>query len=149
MLDTRSCGCPLEGIGWTTHLHTIRSFEKLTAGGMMFLDADVIRVLEEVLPARFGGGPTDYQLVEDEAGDGRPRLRLLVRPEVGPVDADALARAFLAAVAAGSGVERVMGLLWQDSGMVRVERRSPLATPTGKILHVHSEGLRPRAAPRS
>ena len=144
VLDSRSCGCPLEGVGWTTHLHTIRSFEKLTAGGMMFLDADVIRVLEEVLPARFGGGPTDYQLVEDEGDDGRPRVRPLVRPEVGPVDAEALA-----AVAAGSGVERVMGLLWRDARMVRVERRPPLATPTGKILHVHSDGLRARAATRS
>jgi hypothetical protein len=146
VLDTRSCGCPLEDIGWTTHLHTIRSFEKLTAGGMMFLDVDVIRVLEEVLPERFGGGPTDYQLVEDEGDDGRPRIRLLVRPEVGHIDADALAGAFLGAVASGSGVERVMGLLWQNSGLVRVERRPPFATPTGKILHVHSEGPRPREA---
>ncbi|HEY7139051.1 MAG TPA: hypothetical protein VIE44_03055 [Methylomirabilota bacterium] len=145
VLDSRSCGCPLEGLGWTAHLHTIRSFEKLTAGGMTFLDADVIRVLEEVLPARFGGGPTDYQLVEDEGEDGRPRVRLLVRPDVGPVDADALAGAFLAAVAAGSGVERVMGILWKDAGMVRVERRPPYTTATGKILHVHSDGRRPRA----
>jgi hypothetical protein len=145
MLDSRACGCPLEGLGWTTHLHTIRSFEKLTAGGMTFLDADVIRVLEEVLPARFGGGPTDYQLVEDEGDDARPRLRLLVRPEIGPVDADAVADAFLAAVAAGSGVERVMGILWQDARMVRVERRPPLTTATGKILHVHSGGQRSSA----
>ena len=57
-LTTRRCGCPLERVGWTTHLSSIQSHEKLTAGGMTFLDTDVIRVLEEVLPARFGGGPT-------------------------------------------------------------------------------------------
>src|SRR5262249_43576160 len=68
-MSERSCGCPLERFGWTTHLHDIRSREKLTAAGMTFLDADVIRVLEEVLPARFGGAPTDYQLVEDEGPD--------------------------------------------------------------------------------
>src|SRR5262249_47784638 len=66
ILERRDCGCPLERRGWRTHAHTIRSFEKLTAGGMTFLDVDVIRVLEEVLPARFGGGPADYQLVEEE-----------------------------------------------------------------------------------
>ncbi len=142
VLDSRSCGCPLEGLGWTIHLHKIRSFEKLTAGGMNFLDADVIRVLEEVLPARFGGGPTNYQLVEDEGNDARPRLRLLVRPEIGPVEAAAVADAFLAAVAAGSGVERVMGILWRDARMVRVERRPPLTTATGKILHLHGGGQR-------
>jgi hypothetical protein len=53
----RACGCSMECFGWTTHLHTIRSYDKLTAGGMTFLDTDVIQVLEEVLPARFGGGP--------------------------------------------------------------------------------------------
>jgi hypothetical protein len=63
-LERRACGCPLERLGWDTHLETIRSFEKLTAAGMNFLDVDVIRVLEEILPARFGGGPTDYQLQE-------------------------------------------------------------------------------------
>src|SRR5262249_44513834 len=73
VLTRRRCGCPLEALGWRTHLHTIRSFEKLTAGGMTFLDTDVIRVLEEVLPARFGGGPTDYQLVEEDGADGQPR----------------------------------------------------------------------------
>lgn len=56
---------------------------------------------------------------------------------MGPVDAGAVSSAFLAAVAAGSGVERVMGLLWQDAQMVRVERRPPLTTATGKVLHVH------------
>jgi hypothetical protein len=44
---------------------------------MTFLDTDVIRVLEEILPARFGGGPADYQLVEDERADGQPCLRLV------------------------------------------------------------------------
>ncbi len=143
VLGSRACGCPLEALGWTTHLHTIRSFEKLTAGGMTFLDTDVIRVLEEVLPARFGGGPTDYQLVEDETDDGRPRMRILVRPDVGPVDSRAVTDAFLDGVAPGSGVERVMGLFWRDAQMVGVERRPPFTTATGKILHVH------RAAPGS
>ena len=69
-LTRRSCGCSLERLGWFSHLHSIRSYEKLTAGGMTFFDSDVIRVLEEKLPARFGGGPIDYQLVEDEGPDG-------------------------------------------------------------------------------
>jgi hypothetical protein len=85
-----------------THLSSIRSFEKLTAGGMTFLDADVVRVLEEVLPARFGGAPTDYQLVEDESEDGQPRVLLLVHPSLGPVGPDEMARTFLATIGSGS-----------------------------------------------
>ena len=139
----RACGCPLEALGWTTHLHSIRSFEKLTAGGMTFLDADVIRVLDEVLPARFGGAPTHYQLVEEETPDGRPRIRLLVHPAVGPLDAGAVARAFLDAIGAGSGTERVMAIVWRDADLLRVEREPPLTTASGKILHLH------RGAPRA
>jgi hypothetical protein len=82
-VSERACGCPLERLGWTTHLHDIRSQEKLTAAGMTFLDTDVIRVLEEVLPARFGGAPTDYQLVEDEGAEGLPRVALIVHPPSG------------------------------------------------------------------
>jgi hypothetical protein len=138
ILGSRSCGCPLERLGWRTHLHTIRSFEKLTAGGVTFLDADVVRVLEETLPARFGGGPLDYQLVEEEAPDGRPRLRLLVHPGLGSVPESVIADAFLDAITAGSDAARVAGSLWREMGLPRIERRSPLTTPGGKILHVHA-----------
>jgi hypothetical protein len=134
---TRDCGCPLEGLGWTAHLETIRSFEKLTAGGIAFLDSDVVRVLEEILPARFGGRPTDYQLVEEELENGRPCLRLLVHPEVGPLNPRDVAEAFLRAVGPGSGIERLAGLLWQDGHFLRIERQPPLEMTSGKVLHLH------------
>ena len=107
---------------------------------MTFLDTDVIRVLEEVLPARFGGVPTHYQLVEGRADDGQPSVRLLVDPALGPVDAQAVAEVFLGAIAAGSGAEKIMGTVWRDTGLLSVERRPPLTTASGKILHLHLEG---------
>ncbi len=137
VVTRRSCGCPLEALGWSTHLHTIRSFEKLTAGGMTFADTNVVRVLEEVLPARFGGGPTSYQIVEDETGAGYPLLRLLVHPEVGPISSEAVTDAFLRAISPGSGAERVMAQLWRESGVLRVECRPPFVTASGKVLHLH------------
>jgi hypothetical protein len=136
VMDRRQCGCPLEALGWPTHLSTIRSHEKLTAGGMTFLDSDAIRILEEVLPARYGGGPTDYQLVEEESADGLPRVRMLVHPAVGALDTDALAATFLAALAHGSSTARVMVEEWRRAGLPRVERRPPLVTGGGKILHL-------------
>lgn len=135
-LTDRTCGCPLERLGWTRHLSSIRSYEKLTASGMTFLDTDVIRALEAVLPARFGGGPTDYQLVEQDDRDGMSRVVLRVHPRLGPLPAEAMARAFLDAIGAGSGVERVMGQVWRDAGVLRVERLAPMATASGKILHL-------------
>jgi hypothetical protein len=138
-LVDRACDCAMARVGWPRHLHTVRSYEKLTASGMNFLDSDVARVLEEVLPARFGGGATDYQLVEEETDDGRARLRLLVNPSLGPLDGAAVADAFLAAIGYGSGVQRIMGLQWREARLLSVEREVPRATVRGKILHVYKE----------
>jgi hypothetical protein len=132
----RNCGCPLQALGWRSHLHTIRSFEKLTAGGITFMDTDVVRVLEEILPGRFGGDPADYQIVEDAAGDGRPRLRLLVHPNVGPVDSVRVLETFLEALAAGSAAERLMVTQLRQERILDVERAAPYATSSGKVLHL-------------
>jgi hypothetical protein len=135
-LEQRACGCPLERLGWTTHLHALRSFEKLTAGGMSLLDADVIQVLEQVLPGKFGGGPTDYQLREEESETGRPRLTLVVHPRLGPLDEAALTATFLDAIGQGPGAQRVVALSWLRGALVRVERRPPAATAVAKIVHL-------------
>jgi hypothetical protein len=137
-LGERACGCPLARLGWPVHVDTIRSYEKLTAGGMNFLDVDVVRVLEEVLPARFGGAPTDYQLVETESADGRARLSLLVHPRVGTLDIEEVVRTFLDAMGPGATAERVGGMVWQAGNLVQVDRRAPLTTQAGKILHLHA-----------
>jgi hypothetical protein len=144
--DRTPCGCPLEQVGWTLHLRDVRSVEKLTAAGMTFIDTDVVRVLEEVLPARFGGGPTDYQLVEEESPDGRPGLRLLVHPRVGPFASGTVVEAFLSAIEGKRGAPQVMGLAWRDAGLLRVERRPPLVTAAGKILHLHANAAGSRSS---
>jgi hypothetical protein len=131
------CGCPLEERGWTTRLHSIRSYEKLTGGGMTFLTDDVIRVLEEVLPGKFGGAPTDYQVCEEESPDGRANVLLVVHPALGPVDEQDLIDAFLGALGEGSVANQLMGRMWKESQVLRVERRIPSTTRSGKVLHFH------------
>jgi hypothetical protein len=143
-IQDRPCGCPLERLGFPTHLSGVRSFEKLTAAGMNFLDADLTRVLDEVLPARFGGGPLHYQLVEEEDLAGVPRLRLLVDPEVGPLDVEQVRETLLSEIGSGSGVERLTSLAWKEARLLRVDRAAPIAGRSGKILHLHrSAGLIP------
>jgi hypothetical protein len=134
---SRRCGCPMEQAGWTTHLDSIRSYEKLTAAGMTFVDRNLVRVLEDVLPARFGGSPADYQLLEEEDNAGYSRLKLLVHPALAGIDADAVASAFLTEISAGAGAENVMALVWRNADLLRVVRAKPMVTSTGKILHLH------------
>jgi hypothetical protein len=90
-----------------------------------------------VLPARFGGGPIDYQLVESEGVDGSPLVRLLVHPAIGAVDPRAIAEAFLTALANTADAERLMAMQWRQAGLPVVERRPPHVTGTGKVLHLH------------
>jgi hypothetical protein len=132
------CGCPLQRAGWPRQIHSVRSYEQLNAGGMLLLDLDVIRVLEETLPAHFGGGPLDYQLLESVDGDGRSALRLLVHPRLGPLDPTSVVDVFLAALT-GDGSDRVRELQWRQGEMLSVERSVPPLTPAGKVLHLHQE----------
>jgi hypothetical protein len=89
---------------------TVRSFEKLSAG-VSPLDADDRGPHTRF--RRFGGEPTDYQLIEEESTDGHPHLRLLVHPSIGRVDEAAVADTFLRAIGEGSGVERLVELQWR------------------------------------
>jgi hypothetical protein len=135
-LERRSCGCPLENLGWSLHFRQIRSFEKLTSGGMTFLDSDIVRVLEKDLPSRLGGTPLDYQLIEEQTDKGYPQLLLVISPEVGRLDEAKVLEYFYESLGRGSGAERVMSLQWRSGGFITVKRQKPRTTSTGKILHL-------------
>ncbi len=131
--ERRPCGCGALPAAFDTHLHTIRSYEKLTSEGMSFLGGDLLTLLEEVLPARFGGHPTDYQLVESER-EGLPKVNLLVRPAVGSLDSDEVARSALEFLRSRGDAERMMGEIWDQGETVQVIRSDPHTTEASKIL---------------
>ncbi len=137
VLEERQCGCLLGELGYHLHLHTIRSYEKLTSEGMNFLGADLIRLVEEVLPARFGGAPTDYQFVEEEDANGLPKVNLVVSPRVGPVDEDAAINAVVGFLNHVPGASDDYGERWRQGGTLRLIRREPYATTASKILALH------------
>jgi hypothetical protein len=116
------------------HLSRIRSFDKLTGEGMTVRGADLYPIVEDVLPRRFGGLPGHYQLVEEQGSDGLTQYRLLVSPEVGPVDAEAVRTAFIQELRAMNKSYRHMVDHWTAAGGVTVVRRSPYATGRGKVL---------------
>jgi hypothetical protein len=53
---------------------------------MTFAKSSLLRILEEILPARFGGASTDFQLVEEQREGGLSGLTLIVSPLIGSVD---------------------------------------------------------------
>jgi hypothetical protein len=130
--EERECGCGVLPPGFTGHLHTIRSYEKLTSEGMHLLGGELLVLVEEVLPTRFGGHPTDYQFVEREE-DGLPRVSLFVRPAVGDLDHDRVGRAVLEFLRHRGHGQQLMADVWAQGGTLGVVRADPYVTPGGKI----------------
>jgi hypothetical protein len=137
VLEERQCGCLLGELGFRLHLHTIRSHEKLTSEGMNFLGSDLIRLVEEVLPTRFGGAPTDYQFVEEEDENGLPKVSLVVSPRVGPVAEPAAIDAVVDFLNHVPGASDSYGERWRQGGTLRLIRREPYATAASKVLALH------------
>lgn len=138
-IERRSCGCPFEELGYETHMWGIRSYRKLTGEGINLLDGEMVRILEEVLPGRYGGDPHDYQIHEQEDADGFTRLVLVVDPRVDLPDEPEVIAVVLDALgdrglSADSAREH-----WRQGGSFRVERREPQWLERGKFppLVVH------------
>jgi hypothetical protein len=140
VLDTRRCDCLFDRIGFAQHLHSIRSTHKITGEGVTFLGPDITHVLEEILPRRFGGAPTDYQLVEQEGPSGLARYRLSVSPRVGPIDGRAVKEVFLAELARRRAPYPFMVEQWARAVELVVVRREPVLTSRGKLLPFRTLG---------
>jgi hypothetical protein len=133
VLSDRRCGCAIERAGFHRHLHTIRNADKLTAGGMHFTAHDALRLVEEILPGRFGGRASDYQLAEEER-EGLGRVALIVSPEVGVVDERQMVEAALAFLGGQSAGHRMMSESWARTGVLEVRRERPAVSDVGKVL---------------
>jgi hypothetical protein len=100
---------------------------------MHFLGTDLLSLLEQVLPARFGGYPTDYQLVEREQR-GVPKVHLVVSPAVGDVDPEAIVLTTLEFLRHRGAGQHLMAEVWENGETLQVLRDEPRESPGGKIL---------------
>jgi hypothetical protein len=140
-VEERRCDCEWGRLGLNVRISNVRSFVKLTSEGMTFVGSNLVDVIERELPARFGGGPGDYQILEEEDARGHPHLTLLVRPGVGRVDHREVLALLYQRVRSGHGARRLSGDVWEEARTLRVERREPVVTAGGKVFAFHT--LRP------
>lgn len=149
VIEKRPCGCPMEGYGFTEHLRHIRSFQKLTGEGVTLVGSDMVHILEEVLPARFGGSPLDYQLLEEEDGQGFTRLSLLVSPRIELVDDGAVIETVLEALGRSSPSADLARAVWSQAQTLKVKRIEPVSTARGKLMPLHLAKRSERASDAS
>ena len=131
ILEERNCDCEFGRLGFTEHLHNIRSFGKLTSEGMTFVGTDLIRIIEEILPRKFGGSSIDYQLLEEENGNGLTQLSILVSPQVGKINERELVEEFLTEL---GGKKGICAELWSQANTIKVKYMHPIPTKRGKVF---------------
>jgi hypothetical protein len=137
IIEHSSCGCPLEAFGFTEHLRHVRSYRKLTGEGVTLVGGEMIHILEEVLPDRFGGSPLDYQLLEEEDEQGFTRLNLLVSPKIEIPDEAAVIETVMEALKESSAAADLARAFWSQAETLRVKRIEPIWTARGKLMPLH------------
>lgn len=134
VVDTRPCGCAWEQLGFPVHIRDIRSFRKLTGEGMTLVGSDIERVLDDFLPARFGGSALDYQFAEEEDASGFTRIILRVAPGVFVPDEPQVVEFVLSSLRRLGGAAAVAESAWRQAGTLRIRREVPVMTARGKLL---------------
>jgi len=142
VIESRSCGCKFEQLGFTKHLHDIRAFDKLTGEGMSLVGTDLVRIIEEVLPGKFGGASIDYQIAEEEDERGHTRVCILASPAVGRINEDQLKETMIAELRKGKSPQKVAAEIWSHANTLRVKREYPRITPRGKLMPLHVQGVK-------
>jgi hypothetical protein len=133
VVERRSCGCEFGDLGYHRHITGIRSFSKLTGEGVTLVGSEMTRILEEVLPNKFGGGPLDYQLVEEEDEHGLSRLVLLVHPRVDVPVEEKVIEEVLDALGTDNDAAGLARVFWKQAETFRVRREEPEWTSRGKL----------------
>ncbi len=143
-LGPASCDCPLKHLGMTQQIDDIFSYGKLTGYGTSLMGGEILTLLEERLPAKFGGVPSDYQLVERE-GTSQTELELRIHPRLKIASAEEVRVYFLEEIRGlwgGSLTRR----FWTRSESVRAVVAEPYMVGRGKVHALHLLGGRQRQA---
>ena len=137
ILENRSCGCGFEKLGFSQHIHTIRSFEKLTAEGATFIGSDLIPLIQRTLPEEFGGNATDYQFIEEADENGIPKFFLLVSPDLDNIDEQRAKELVFDALTSEEYSHVYSRAYWTQADTFKIKRDYPIPTRRGKIIPLH------------
>lgn len=134
IVESRSCGCPLEELGLDVHISDIRSYSKLVGEGVTLVGNDMVHILEHALPSRFGGSALDYQLSEEEDHLRLTRLSLVISSRVRIADEQEVIDFVHESLRASSPAAGAASTVWKQAGTIRVRRGEPVWTARGKLM---------------
>jgi hypothetical protein len=133
IMEKRSCDCIFGQLGYNTHIHHIRSYTKLTGVGMTIINTDLVHILEDVLPQKYGGSAVDYQLLEEEDSLGHTHLNLIINPSIGSISEDDVVKTVLDELTRVPHGGKIAAGVWAQGKTLRIKRISPISN-SGKVL---------------
>lgn len=133
ILAPAKCDCNLTRIGLTQQATNIFRYGKLTGQGMTLMSSDVLQILESKLPARFGGGPTDCRLVEQE-GTHQTEVELRVHPSIATRSGEEVRSYFLSELRQVYGGS-LSSRNWSQTNGVKVVFAEPYTAGTRGKVH--------------
>ena len=137
LMETRKCGCGFDDMGFFDHICNIRSYGKLTGEGVTLVGTDFTKIIEEVLPGKFGGASTDYQFLEEEDEKGLTRLSILVSPKIGQVKEKDILETLFQELKNRGHDRGFLPEIWTQANTIRVKRMNPISTKSGKTFAFH------------
>ena len=138
VLERADCDCEFSRMGFHWRIRDIFSFGKMTGHGITLMGTELIRVLEQVLPARLGGVLGDFQLIEHE-GRAQTKVELRVSPRVRGSSAERIRECFLEEIRLIYGGS-LAGRVWRHAEALEVVLAEPMVTVSGKINPLHLLG---------
>ncbi|HLG95947.1 MAG TPA: hypothetical protein VKX49_06520 [Bryobacteraceae bacterium] len=138
VIEKATCNCLFSRLGFDLQVRDIAAISKVTAQGITLELTEVVPLLEEALPARFGGHPGDYQLCEIETGS-QTEIVLHIRPRATAATPEEVLKYFL------GEVKRVYGgslsvVSWLHSEGIHAKIAPPVLASTGKFRAVRLLG---------
>jgi hypothetical protein len=138
VLERANCDCEFSRLGFRWQIRDIFSFGKMTGHGLTLMGTELVRLLEQVLPVRLGGGPGDFQLIERD-GAAQTAVELRVSPRVRGSSPEKIRQCFLEEIRllyGGALAQRA----WRHAEALEVVLAEPIVTTSGKINPLHLLG---------
>ena len=144
--DSEPCSCLFGQLGVRTRVGDVRGISKVVAAGVTVAGEVFERLVDEVLPAAFGGSPLEYQFAELDRED-LGTLVLRIDPSIGTVE-EAAVLSIVRDELSRQEVGRLADAVWAPADSVRVLREPPTAAPSGKTLPYEPLGVARGPLPR-
>lgn len=131
VIEKSDCGCVFEEYGFVDCISNISSHEKIKTEGLTFYINDMINIVEDVLPEKFGGSSIDYQLVQQEDEHGLTHLLFYVDKKIKLLDREKMKKLIFEKLSDNVRKDIRINIFNQIKAL-EILRESPLVTPRGK-----------------